>query len=78
PAPKMTTYLVTLANADKPGLSLAPPPKTPKASATQLDDPTATAPTAAEDPTLARDLVLTETERILLDYIDEYNKVAAR
>jgi carboxyl-terminal processing protease len=76
--PKQTVYLVTLHDIDKPGLTLAPPPKPlPKPSPIPTDDPTTTASTN-DDASSTRDLLLNETERILLDYIDVYGKVAAK
>lgn len=75
PSPKQTVYLVTLSNVDKPGLTLAPPPKPlPKPGNVPVEDPTTTA-SPTDDTTPAHDLLLTETERILLDYLDLYSKV---
>ncbi len=78
PGPKQTVYLVTLANVDKQGLTLAPPPKPlPKATGVPIDDSSATA-SPTDETTPARDLLLTEAERILLDYVDLYGKVALK
>ena len=70
PQPKETVYLVTLKNVDKPGFALAPPPK-PRAGslpAPPSTDPTSP-PSTTDDTSSNRDLLLTETERILLDYV---------
>lgn len=75
--PKETVYQVTLQNVDKPELMLAPPPKAPVKRAAQPGDDPADATAADETP--ARDLLLGETERILLDYIDlESKRLAVR
>lgn len=78
PTPKQTIYLVTLANVDKPGLTLAPPPKPlPRRAGAQVEDPT-TGAVSTEEATPTRDLLLTEAERILMDYVELYGKVASR
>jgi carboxyl-terminal processing protease len=76
--PKQTVYLVTLRDVDKPGLTLAPPPKPlPKPTGGAVEDPTSAA-SPTDDAAPAHDLLLNETERILLDYVQQYDKVALR
>jgi len=78
PAPKQTVYLVTLRDVDKPGLTLAPPPKpAPKPTPAPGDDP-ALVGSPTDETSATKDLLLTETERILLDYVDLYGKVASK
>ncbi len=78
PGAKQTVYLVTLRDVDKPGLTLAPPPKPlPKPSTDAAQLPTEEIPAAADDNS-SRDLLLNETQRILLDYVGLYDKVAIR
>jgi len=75
--PKATIYQVTLRDVDKPGLTLAPPPKPlPKPSRTSTDDPTVELPDQTET-SATRDILMTETERILMDYINLDGKVAS-
>jgi len=75
--PKTTVYLVTLRDVDKPGLTLAPPPKAPAKSQVDRQDPSA--PISTDEPTTpTKDLLLTEAERILLDYVEVSGKLAIR
>ena len=72
PAPHEKVYLVTLENLDKPGLTLAPPPKNAlKAAGAKTQNPNGDDAAAIDGPaTPAIDTTLTESERILEDMID--------
>jgi len=75
PVSKEKVYLVTLATVDKPGLTVAPPPKAP-VRAKNSDNPDSGDDTAGSDPstTPTVDTTLEESERILNDIIQLSNK----
>ncbi len=80
PAPREKVYLVTLENLDKPGLTLAPPPKNAlKAAGAKTQNPNGDDSGAVDGPaTPAVDTTLTESERILQDMIDLSAKTAGK
>lgn len=79
-APREKVYLVTLKNYDKPGLTLAPPPKvTPKAPKANTGNPESSDETTADLTNIpAVDTTLQESERILEDILNLSGKQSGK